>query len=64
MALTRHAIQKIGFALLLLSLMVLSVARTVAQDFLDPEKAFVLQAQMYNLQARTGKTHTLQYYEN
>jgi thiol:disulfide interchange protein DsbD len=46
MALTRHAIQKIGLALLLLSLMVLSVARTAAQDFLDPEKAFVLQAQM------------------
>ena len=46
MALTRHAIQKIGFALLLLGLMVLSVARTTAQDFLDPEKAFVLQAQM------------------
>ena len=46
MALTRHAIQKISFALLLLGLMVLSVARTTAQDFLDPEKAFVLQAQM------------------
>lgn len=46
MALTRHTIQKIGFALLLLGLMVLSVARGSAQDFLDPEKAFVLQAQM------------------
>ena len=46
MALTRHAIQKIGFALLLLGLMVLSVARVSAQDFLDPEKAFVLHAQM------------------
>ena len=46
MALTRYAIQKIGFALLLLGLMVLSVSRASAQDFLDPEKAFVLQAQM------------------
>ncbi|MEY3672625.1 MAG: hypothetical protein RI904_2282 [Pseudomonadota bacterium] len=46
MALTRHALQKFGLALLLLSLLVLSVARTNAQDFLDPEKAFVLQAQM------------------
>ncbi len=46
MALTRHALQKFGLALLLLSLWVLSVARTNAQDFLDPEKAFVLQAQM------------------
>jgi thioredoxin:protein disulfide reductase len=46
MALTRHALQKFGLALLLLSLFVLSVARTNAQDFLDPEKAFVLQAQM------------------
>lgn len=46
MALTRHTLQKFGLALLLLSLLVLSVARTNAQDFLDPEKAFVLQAQM------------------
>ena len=46
MALTRHALQKFGLTLLLLSLFVLSVARTNAQDFLDPEKAFVLQAQM------------------
>ena len=46
MALTRHTIQKFGFAFLLLGLLVLSIARTAAQDFLDPEKAFVLQAQM------------------
>jgi thiol:disulfide interchange protein DsbD len=46
MALTRYTLQKFGLALLLLSLLVLSVARTNAQDFLDPEKAFVLQAQM------------------
>ncbi len=46
MALTRHTLQKFGLALLLLALLVLSVARTNAQDFLDPEKAFVLQAQM------------------
>ena len=46
MVLTRHTLQKFGFALLLLSLIVLSVGRINAQDFLDPEKAFVLQAQM------------------
>ena len=46
MVLTRHTLQKFGFALLLLSLMLLSVGRIHAQDFLDPEKAFVLQAQM------------------
>ena len=46
MALTRHTIQKFGFAFLLLGRLVLSIARTAAQDFLDPEKAFVLQAQM------------------
>ena len=46
MALTRHTLQKFGFAFLLLGLSVLSIARTAAQDFLDPEKAFVLRAQM------------------
>lgn len=46
MVLTRHTLQKFGFALFLLSLMLLSVGRIHAQDFLDPEKAFVLQAQM------------------